>query len=462
MTCRHQNISETNSHAIDTFYADRITQYEFAVVKAQATVEQCSRYFYSIVLRNKATGIIVWFTDYADYAMYLMNERIDIHSGHISYLYAVTQMLNFILISGYAKYRITSIGDITKPMLKDFMLAYASTKLPSGHFPSKQSVQEKRNGICVFLENELADKPHIFRYLHRGQFIKLFAAPKADGYGAAYFCKYKLAAKVFGDDNGELQQLMRDMPLQLKDRFIRMAEIYDPELVFAIVLQLYGGLREGEICNVSREQGIYSPGIIVRMVGDNLTGARKCVSFEIDLRHEYQLRSDHKRLGEIKKERFVGIYGPFTETVYKAYRQHLDLTSKKTTEEFAPMFLNKNPNKKNGVYMAMTISGYRERIRKLFFNHVLPSCQHDLDPDLAMFYAIMQQHTFGAHAFRHWFTVFLIYSGVDDIETLMTLRGDSSPLSAQTYLKRKGVLMREYKESLSAWGNEIRLDGGEV
>ena len=68
----------------------------------------------------------------------------------------------------------------------------------------------------------------------------------------------------------------------------------------------------------------------------------------------------------------------------------------------------------------------------------------------------MRNHSWGPHSFRHWFTVFLLYCGVDDVARLKDLRGDRSDDAAESYLKRKGVLMSIYRKSIDKLGIMIK------
>lgn len=106
--------------------------------------------------------------------------------------------------------------------------------------------------------------------------------------------------------------------------------------------------------------------------------------------------------------------------------------------------------------MAMTDRGYRDRVQRLFYNHVLPSCKDDADPEMRAYYIEMQGRTWGAHACRHWYTVSLILNGVDNLAELMQYRGDKRPRSAMVYLERKGELNRRYRKATNKFGRMIR------
>ena len=193
---------------------------------------------------------------------------------------------------------------------------------------------------------------------------------------------YKIKVR-YGDKKRRDNRLLRDMPLEIVERFIKMSQIYDPELTFAIVLMAYVGLREGEVCNVRRKESCYGPGIIIKY-GDGFNSIdgvyRKCNCYdaiEIDLKDTLIMRSDGKSVGEIKRERMQPVYTGYIDIVSNYYEKHIEMIAHKPCEEFKPMFLCKNKIRKTGKYMAMTKSALRDRINKLFLEHVLPSLKND-------------------------------------------------------------------------------------
>lgn len=430
----------------------------FVVKKVMITENQKKRYRYAIVLKNLDTSIPIAITDYADYVTCKTRDDCWVNSTNETYIYAVCGFLNFAFFDQKKAIEFHSISQVDKKLVKTYLDRYAAGKLgrfkDTGDYPTEVIVKSKRNAISLFLESYMVHNPGVITACKPKDFMTVHRRKGLDGkYQKEYI--YKIPVKLFCDRNRELKQLNRDMPISIYKRFIQLGEMYDPELVFAIVLGLFGGLREGEICNVRRVESCFGPGVIMQICKAPGEEKYECTSMQLDLRHEYRLRSDYVENGNIKRENPRSIYGPFTKTVYKYYCRHLDYIKDKPCNISKPMFLNKNPNRSTGLYEAMTVAGYRRRIQKLFYEHVLPSCQNDPDPDLAIFYQSMKDHTWGAHSFRHWFTVFLLYMGVDDIQTLMELRGDRNPDSSRVYLARKGVLMAQYRSSIDKIGSLI-------
>ena len=406
-----------------------------------------------IVLKDTENNLIIKFTDFADYVLYRVARDDYAFRNDIGSLYSICDFLNYVFFEHYERYKITSVFQLEKKMFQDYLDDYSTKTVgkSSPHFPTREAIASKRAAISLFGEMLCHYHKSEMKHLKRGQLIKTQHITDTRNKSKSYY-NYLLKFRYYGNQVKELQQLDRDMPLNLADRIVKMAEIYDPELCFPIVLQLYGGLRDSEVCNVRRKESPLGPGIITTTYTmPSKTGGTELVptSFQIDLRTEYNLRSDYRSVGDIKRHRWCNIYGPFVKTVYRYYKRHLGLIESKKCEETMPLFLNKNKSRENGTYMAMCSSDYRRRVISLFTNRVLPSLKNDTDPDLSNYYYRMQTHTWGLHAFRHWFTVYLIVCGVDDVVQLRDLRGDSEGSdAAETYIRRKGILLKTYNSSL--------------
>lgn len=434
-------------------YQENIKKCRFALYKTIYIENHIQREFKTIILKDIETGYIIIFTNYADYLLYEKSD-IDVYSTNDQMLFDVCELLNFIFIDNYEKYGITSIYDLEVSMFQDYLSDCCTNRKLK-----KRTLETKRRSISIFGEMLCNANKKQMKHLKRKSFINTYYSVNQGKRErrVEYYLKIHTYGHGSKNDSG-LSSLLRDMPISIADRIIQMAEIYDPELCFPIVLQLYGGLRTGEICNVRRKESPYGPGVILELIKlTDKNGGKylKCISFQIDLRQEYMLRSDGANVGKIKKERYSSIYGPLVDIVYKYYNKHLELIKDKPCENTKPMFLLKNRDKKTNTYLAMTKKSYVKRVLNLMNNYVVPSLKDDADSDLALFYHHYQFHTWGPHAFRHWFTVFLLFNGVDDVVTLMDLRGDKSPLSAQDYLKRKGILMETYKKSMDKFARRL-------
>ena len=124
-----------------------------------------------------------------------------------------------------------------------------------------------------------------------------------------------------------------------------------------------------------------------------------------------------------------------------------------------PMFLNKYKNGKTGVYMAMTDENYAERIQKIL-ERVLELCRYSDNLDLQRFYDKMASFnsTWGAHAFRHWFSVRLLKHGCS-WQQLMDFRGDNDERSAIDYVINKDELLKDFEDTNEELGFLIKEVG---
>lgn len=416
---------------------------EYAVLKNRYQIKGRAYEHPHIVLKDKETRLVVCFTNYSEYVLSRLPRDSYKWSVNLNWAYAITQFLNYIL----HKYGIQEVENVKAEMVQEFLDDYCST-LYNGSYPSRGACNEKRAAVCIFLwsvcyEREINPTLPQMQYLKRDDLLGRIAVKGEEG--MRVMPEYHFYVKCHNNESG-LKQLYRDMPLQIAPKFLQAAQVYDPELTFAIALSMFAGLREGEICNVRQKNSPYGPGVYIMHDGETYR------SFTIDLRQEYVIRDDGKFAGKIKKERLASVYPRFLNIIQFFYLQHLNLIAGKKTDKSCPMFINKKKNIKAGTYPAMTVSGYRERIRKLFWDHVMPALKNSPEKNLQLFYYQMQNHSWGAHAFRHWYTVFLVLDGCSDVE-LKDWRGDRSILSSQTYLERKGELQKKYAAAV----NQISL-----
>ena len=401
---------------------------------------------YAIVLRDKFTKAVITITDLADYLLYKSYDDAYMFRATHQDIVNVCHALNFIVIRNSDRWGVRSVADITIEMLQTFMTHFCSTESPlTGEYRSRQACDKMRKTISMFFEALAKDKCKKMKHIKYGELIH--QVTNTNGSKPQVIYLYKLRCQYYTEDNG-LKSLYRDMPVSVAEQFLIEAEHHDPEILFAIALQQMAGLREGEVCNVRRADSSLGQGITVTTMHETIQGVVhiKPTGMSIDLMKEDRLRTDGTSVGRIKRERICSVYETFVEKLYGYYLKHLTLIQHKPCEATRPMFLSKNI--RNGIYMAMTISGYRQRIQALFVNHVLPSLQDAQDPDIQVFLLQMRNHTWGAHAFRHFFTVRLLEAGVDNVEQLQHLRGDRSPRSAETYLLNKGVLLKKFRSAV--------------
>lgn len=89
--------------------------------------------------------------------------------------------------------------------------------------------------------------------------------------------------------------------------------------------------------------------------------------------------------------------------------------------------------------------------------YILPNLQNSSNESEKIFFMNMLTKTWGAHAFRHWFSVALVLEGYDEI-MLQNARGDKSIKASEDYLRNKGELMKLYKQSSTRLQDIFRGD----
>ena len=437
-------------------YEAALKRLSFTVIRVSGEKRGTVQEVPVIALVDTVTRAVVKVTDFADYLGYrrLLDSRLYPKTDY--QLHALAHFLTWLLIEKYARYEITDIRDVTVEMIREYISEYATERIgKTQRFPSKASVVNHRNAVSFFLETMAEYRP--LKHIRKGDLMKQQVIADGQEHSKRKTYAWRIPANTMGNDGDGYVQLERYMPLSIVERFIRCAEAHDPELTLIITLSLFGGLREGEICNLCRNNGILGECFRFTVMSGVCTG------IEVDLRKNRPLRSDGVRVGKIKRLRRQGFYESFVPFIKEMYEKHLALIKDKPCEDTMPLFLLKE--KKNGIYPAMTESAYRKRVKALFWNFVLPSCENDADPDLANFYIQMKsgERTWGPHAFRHLFTVAVVLMLPDaDVATVQSLRGDRSPASAQDYLRNKPIFRQKYINAIDRIGQIIMMSGKEI
>ena len=340
-----------------------------------------------------------------------------------SELHYICQALNYIC----PRYHIQKLNDVNYDMIVDFFDSYCNT--PKKHNPeaylSQQSLDRCIRAVTNFFANLTVfhkTKCNV-EDLCREVYVKdtLRSARKRRVFIPAYRAKRHHSAD---------KEILRDIPLSAAVKLVNLAYVHDPMIAFAIVLQMFAGLRPSEAMNVRQADSPLAgtPGITCKMANGKVN------KFKIDLQKELLLRSDGVHVGNIKKEREVLTFPGFLRYIFPAYQRHLLLLNNYPVEEnFKPMFVLENGK-------AMTYPVYVSRVRKLINQHLKPLLRESADEREVVFARELDSRKLAPHAFRHVFTVMLVLLGLNAGD-IQKYRGDSSPESALEYMKNKGELM---------------------
>jgi integrase len=381
-----------------------------------------------IVIRN-GLDVIVRFTNLHNYVSVFDGKVfLPLVSDAEKKLYYVCKMLNYVLIEHYEEFGIDDALQIDRAALDAFFRDYALEAKPDGGFRGAQSIEKCVAAVVTFFRN-LRRKFGGRMLLANSDLVteKLIRTKRGD-----IVSKSVPAFQVRGIPSRN--ETFRELPTKAFKILLNLAFRYATDIVFAMCLQAFAGLRAGEVCNVRQESSPLGGGVVFTRIGDDI---RK---IEIDLTRKISLRSDGVETGSIKKKRVQCVYPPFLDAfilAYDFYCKHL--SSKPFETDYCPMFIN-NRNK------AMTYNDYSRRFDTLVKTHFRPALLESGDPECKLYGQLLYENDLTPHALRHWFSVQLVLHG-EDIAQIQYWRGDKSPESAFVYLQNKGDLVRELERT---------------
>jgi len=418
-------------------------RYRYAVYEHKLIFNGTNAYTRSFIVVKNQYDVIVHFTCFHNYIdAYEKGVCVPLASDAKAKLHYICTMLNYILIENCEVFKIGHVFSIEKWMLDEFFREYALQKQTNGNYRSHQSVEK-----CVFTVT--------------GFFRKLYRS--FDGYMKISHDDLYIEKSTF-TNKGKLQKkfvpnfkvrtmptdknIFRDIPTKVFRVIVNQAFCHAPEIVFAICLSAFAGLRPGEVCNVRQEGSPLGNGLTIIAVD----GVVKAV--EIDLHTEYALRSDGVKCGGIKKERRQRVYPTFIPAFCKVYEFHKKLIKGKFEQSYCPMFVGKSG-------MAMTYFDYRSRFKSLITEYVRPTLLQHKDPECRLYGQLLYENNLGPHSMRHFFTVQLVLMG-EDVAGLQYWRGDSNPESSLRYLQNKGDLIKELSAVNDLLADFMLSEGGRL
>lgn len=333
--------------------------------------------------------------------------------------------LNYI----YSHYDVSSVAEITEDMVKEFFTAFPTRRGKNGDFVGEQTLFRCCYAVSHFFAN-------IRESLQEGgwqDYLLKKTVQKKDRIRAYedYFPKYTMTKYQC-----KRTELLRDIPLSVIPRLYNLAMIHDPMIAFAIVAGYTAGLRGGELVNLRQ------PGSPVSL-NDGITfwpNVGMPDRIYIDLSTEFLLRSDEVLVGKIKKERTVEIYKDYIPEFMSAYLTHMEyLKTIHCEKEFMPMFVGRNGK-------AMTVRTLRNRFSALVMDYLRPELLASDDPNDVALGNLLMTRSLGLHVLRHCFTVRLVLDS-GNTNVIKYYRGDSSPESADTYIRNKSLLVEQARKS---------------
>lgn len=418
---------------------------KFAVYKQNYEIKNGLLINRQFIVIKDAYGIC-HFTDFHRYIFCSSTPVKNVSSNGNSSFYYVVQFLNYAFFSAGIRF----LNDITVDIVKNFFQLYGMCELPADtdNTSRKQSTVERCiSTILDFLNNLISDQKGKCK-LNRSE---LYVTKSYRDKHLVTREKKVPAFEVNYIDTPD-NPLFRDLPDTVFNVIFTHVLTKRKDLLGLIMNSAFAGLRPSESCNVRRTDSPLGPGIIFSESNGVVT------SVEIDISQEYNLRSDKKPVGRIKKERKQKIPDIFLKAYVDSYNIYMEyLAGKIYDSNYGPF----NINTKGAAY---TYPLYYLRFRDMIENEIIPILFNSDNPKLQLYGRLLQEHNISPHIFRHWYTVQLVLSGVSDPYTLMYLRGDTSPESAITYLQNKSDLERKYQKvnnkmfEYTLWRAEIHHD----
>ncbi|WP_410496328.1 hypothetical protein QTL86_02000 [Cellulosilyticum sp. ST5] len=407
-------------------------------------VDEMGEIHKSLLIAMYINNMIVRITDYSRYVSKRKGSK---------YLYAtdndgirrVCNFLNFVLTENRRVFKVTCIANIPFIAAEMYINNFSKTKR-NGRYPSKQSVVKERDAVSHFMYNlgkqryDREEHYYVKPLLIKGGDKELIIKGKTN-----IQWEYEIEAKYLSNDNR--YNLIRDIPQKAIPLILKTIKREAPDLYLAVLLQLTAGLRAGEVVNIRRPDSKYPGGIKFRTVNGEFQ------NFEVDLTKNYLLRSDGNEVGYIKVKRMQSVYPIFLKEIQRAYEEHLEIINSIELEEDKPLFVTVYTNKKIGKRIGLTKKAYCKRIKQVMKKYVVPELLKSKESELITYGLLVNENSWGVHAFRHWFTVQLVLND-EDINSIASWRGDRSLQSSFTYLQNKGEIMKKYRkanENVAQW-----------
>ena len=149
---------------------------------------------------------------------------------------------------------------------------------------------------------------------------------------------------------------------------------------------------------------------------------------------------------KLKKTREQDVYPDFVDAYYKIYQQHVAYLEAKGYPVIgdAPLLVNKHGR-------PMSVTTYSDRVKKVFYDYFMPALKKFSDEegrweiDQPYIEAYEAEYP-GAHAFRHWYTMYLFRIAKLKPDEISKWRGDSDGNSFKTYLHVNADMLQEYAD----------------
>lgn len=347
-----------------------------------------------------------------------------------------------------------SINEVTVENLRDFLIDFRETSDGEPRDPS--SWEKGITDVYNFLDAYQKCNPHL-QYSYSAEDLITTTAVRNMGSGRKAVIRE--TNKFFVKPPKKLKKKNRYLLEGYLDLLLFEARKYDPMIALGIACQAYGGLREGEVVNLTRTS--------MQMID---TGFGHIGTIKINLLDEADFAKNYKgkcEFGYIKKYRIQQIYPDFISKIVELYEEHDSLLELKQAagNSAAPLFVNNQGN-------PMTVDSYCGRVETLFRNHFVPALKKSCIADgywaeNAPFIEAWEDKVSpdgkkirgefpGCHMFRHWFTMYLLgNTTLSHDEIAHVWRGDSSSEAMDTYIHVNAQMINLYQNAVFTFQKSV-------
>lgn len=347
-----------------------------------------------------------------------------------------------------------SLNEVSVDILRDFLIDFRETT--DGDQRDPASWEKGIADVYNFLETYQKCNPHL-QYSYSTEELVTTTAVRNMGSGRKAVIRE--TNKFFVKPPKKTKKKNRYLLEGYLELLLFEARKYDPMIALGIACQAYGGLREGEVVNLTRSS--------LQMID---TGFGHIGTIKINLMDEADFAKEYQgkcEFGYIKKYRVQQIYPDFISQIVELYNDHDSLLELKQSDgnPDAPLFANNQGN-------PMTVDSYCGRVEKLFRNYFVPALKNACIADgswaeNAPFIEAWEDKISpdgkkirgefpGCHMFRHWFTMYLLgNTTLSHDEIAHVWRGDSSSEAMDTYIHVNAQMINLYQNAVFTFQQSV-------
>lgn len=240
--------------------------------------------YYFIIFKSLSTHKMT----VTSYSRYLLIDLINLKPNTVNYhAKIVVSFLNYVFIEKYKEYKLNDITNLKIQHGEEFLRDYASGKI-NGKKSDSTIITTKKilNRFYYFLYREYKNK---MKYISERDFQTIkFSKRRYKRNNYSSYIEYSDLFKVVLPGYIPPKRI-KSISINLFRIILKYYEINHPNLVLAICFQAFGGLRAGEVCNITQSKLNWSK------------GGNEFKNFTVDLREKIKIRDDAVDVGSIKK-----------------------------------------------------------------------------------------------------------------------------------------------------------------